>query len=378
MMRKFIAMLLMAAMLLTSAAALADTESGETVAPIESVDPGASETAEPEETAQPTEKPEETTEPTEEPTEEPTAEPTEEPTAEPTTEPTDEPKQTASSESFGPTSVGKTATAEESELWWNILLLGGDSRSTDSYDRTDSMIILSVNRKTGEIKMTSIMRDTWVSIPGHKGMAKINAANVYGGPERAVQTVNSSFGTDIEDYVLINMAGMIKVIDAMGGIDLEVTEGERKYLNSYASEMAAKVDYDGDRQLDSTGMVHLNGLLALSYARIRYTDSDYKRVMRQQTVLMALAKKASALDAAELLKLVPKLLGMTETNLSMGEAMALATLCKDSDMSAIQQYRIPVDGTYKDGMFGDTWCIKPNFEKNARLLHDFIYTSTED
>ena len=225
MMRKFIAMLLMAAMLLTSAAALADTESGETVAPIESVDPGASETAEPEETAQPTEKPEETTEPTEEPTEEPTAEPTEEPTAEPTTEPTDEPKQTASSESFGPTSVGKTATADESELWWNILLLGGDSRSTDSYDRTDSMIILSVNRKTGEIKMTSIMRDTWVSIPGHKGMAKINAANVYGGPERAVQTVNSSFGTDIEDYVLINMAGMIKVIDAMGGIDLEVTEG---------------------------------------------------------------------------------------------------------------------------------------------------------
>ena len=374
MMRKFIAMLLMAAMLLTSAAALADTESGETVAPIESVDPGASETAEPEETAQPTEKPEETTEPTEEPTEEPTAEPTEEPTAEPTAEP----KQTASSESFGPTSVGRMATAEESELWWNILLLGGDSRSTDSYDRTDSMIILSVNRKTGEIKMTSIMRDTWVSIPGHKGMAKINAANVYGGPERAVQTVNSSFGTDIEDYVLINMAGMIKVIDAMGGIDLEVTEGERKYLNSYASEMAAKVDYDGDRQLDSTGMVHLNGLLALSYARIRYTDSDYKRVMRQQTVLMELAKKASALDAAELLKLVPKLLGMTETNLSMGEAMALATLCKDSDMSAIQQYRIPVDGTYKDGMFGDTWCIKPNCEKNARLLHNFIYTSTED
>ena len=100
--------------------------------------------------------------------------------------------------------------------------------------------------------------------------------------------------------------------------------------------------------------------------------------MRQQTVLMELAKKASTLDAAELLKLVPKLLGMTETNLSMGEAMALATLCKNSDMSAIQQYRIPADGTYKDGMFGDTWCIKPNFEKNARLLHDFIYTSTED
>ena len=131
-------------------------------------------------------------------------------------------------------------------------------------------------------------------------------------------------------------------------------------------------------RLAGAGMAHLNGLLALSYARIRYADSDYQRAMRQQTVLLALAKKASALSAPELLKLVPKLLGMTDTNLSMGEAMALATLCKNSDMSAIQQYRIPADGTYKDGMFGDTWCIKPNFEKNARLLHDFIYTSTED
>ena len=330
-------------------------------------------TDKPAETEKPIEKPEETRKPakTEAPAADPTAAPeeTEAPAAD---------TKTSGTESYGPTSVARTATAEDSELWWNILLLGGDSRSSKSYDRTDSMIILSVNRKTGELKMTSIMRDTWVSIPGHKGMAKINAANVYGGPERAVETVNNSFGTDIEDYVLINMAGMIKVIDAMGGIDLQVTEGERKYLNGYADEMAGKVNYQGDRRLDSTGMVHLNGLLALSYARIRYTDSDYKRVMRQQTVLMELAKKASALDAAELLKLVPKLLGMTETNLSMGEAMALATLCKNSDMSAIQQYRIPADGTYKDGMFGDTWCIKPNFEKNARLLHDFIYTSTEN
>ncbi len=416
-MRKFIAMLLMAAMLLTSAVAFADTESGETAVPVtEPSEPGkAEEPAKPAETEKPsepekpaetekpteTEKPEETEAPaeTEEPapTEEPaeTEKPTEKPeetrkpanTEEPTAAPTAAPEETEApaadktadeTENFGPTFVARTATAEESELWWNILLLGGDSRTTERYDRTDSMIILSVNRETGEIKMTSIMRDTWVAIPGHKGMTKINAANVYGGPERAVETVNSSFGTDIEDYVLINMAGMIKVIDAMGGIDIEVTERELEYLNNYAKEMADKVDYEGDRRLDSTGMVHLNGLLALSYARIRYADSDYRRVMRQQTVLMELAKKASALDAAELLKLVPKLLGMTETNLSMGEAMALATLCMNSDMSAIQQYRIPVDGTYKDGMFGDTWCIKPNFEKNARLLHDFIYTITED
>ena len=262
--------------------------------------------------------------------------------------------------------------------WWNILLLGGDSRSSEQYDRTDSIIILSVNRQSGALKMTSVMRDTWVSFPGRESKGKINAANVYGGPELAMATVNASFGTQIEDYVLVNMTGLVKLVDALGGVDIEITSAELKYLNEYARDFANTIGYEGDARLAGAGMAHLNGLLALSYARIRYADSDYQRAMRQQTVLLALAKKASALSAPELLKLVPKLLGMTDTNLSMGEAMALATLCKNSDMSAIQQYRIPADGTYKDGMFGDTWCIKPNFEKNARLLHDFIYTSTED
>ena len=91
--------------------------------------------------------------------------------------------------------------AEESEgEWWNILLMGGDSRSTNDYGRTDTMMILSVNLEENLVKMTSIMRDTWVSIPGHSSN-KINAANVFGGPELAVQAVNDNFGTDIEDYI---------------------------------------------------------------------------------------------------------------------------------------------------------------------------------
>ena len=259
--------------------------------------------------------------------------------------------------------------------WWNILLLGGDSRSSEQYDRTDSIIILSVNRQSGALKMTSVMRDTWVSFPGRESKGKINAANVYGGPELAMATVNASFGTQIEDYALVNMTGLVKVVDALDGVDIEITSAELKYLNEYARGFADTIGYEGETQLAGAGMAHLNGLLALSYARIRYADSDYQRAMRQQTVLLALAKKASALSAPELLKLVPRLLGMTDTNLSMGEAMALATLCAGRDMDEIQQYRIPVDGTFQSGMFGGTWCIKPDFEENARLLHDFIYES---
>lgn len=269
------------------------------------------------------------------------------------------------------------ATAEPEEGWWNILLLGGDARSASSYDRTDSMIIVSVNRQSGQIKMTSIMRDTWVSIPGRSSRAKINAANVYGGPELAVKTVNSNFGTELEDYVLVNMSGLVGIVDAMGGVDLEISESERKLANQYAASYWEQADngsaYKGDRYLEKSGLVHLNGLMALSYCRNRYSDSDYGRVMRQQKVLMALAKKAAAMEMSDLMKVVPSLLANVETNLNMAEITKLALMCMNSDMESIEQFRIPADGTYESGMYSGTWCIKPNFEKNEQLLKEFIY-----
>lgn len=268
-------------------------------------------------------------------------------------------------------------TAEPEEEWWNILLLGGDARSASSYDRTDSMIIVSVNRGNGQIKMTSIMRDTWVSIPGRSSRAKINAANVYGGPELAVKTVNSNFSTELEDYVLVNMSGLVGIVDAMGGVDLEITESERKLANQYAESFWKKADngspYQGDRYLEKSGLVHLNGLMALSYCRNRYSDSDYGRVIRQQKVLMALAKKAAAMEMNDLMKTVPELLENVETNLNMAEITKLALMCMNTDMDNIEQFRIPADGTYESGMYSGTWCIKPNFAKNAQLLKEFIY-----
>ena len=260
------------------------------------------------------------------------------------------------------------------EKWWNILLLGGDSHSREKYDRTDSIIILSVNRETGALKMSSIMRDIWVQVPGRENMSKINEANVYGGPELTVETVNHYFDMEIEDYVLVNMLGLIKLIDAVGGVDVEITAKERRIISEYARGFADEIGYEGRTYVDAAGLAHLNGVQALSYSRIRHNaGGDYQRTVRQQTVLKALAKKASEMDAAELLKLMPTLLGMTETNLSLGEAMTLATMCADTDMDAIQQYRVPADDTFQSGYFGSVWCIKPDFEENTRLLHQFIF-----
>ena len=270
------------------------------------------------------------------------------------------------------------ALAEEETVefkeWENILLLGGDSRTQNGYERTDSMIILSVNVQERRVKMTSIMRDTWVQFPGLNKSHKINAANVFGGPELSMRTVNEYFGTDIDKYILINMRDMIAIIDLVDGVDIDVTESERRLINSYASSFMKHLGfYSGDTYLDKTGFVHLNGLLAMSYTRNRYSDSDYHRVMRQQEVLLALGERLQEMDVEEMMKIVDAMHGLVQTNLEDDELEALSKVAMVVELDDVLQNRIPVDGTFQDGMHNGYWMIRPNFEKNKELLHDFIY-----
>lgn len=252
---------------------------------------------------------------------------------------------------------------KEYKEWENILLLGGDSRSTDAYERTDSMIIISINRDESLVKMTSIMRDTWVSIPGHKHN-KINAANVFGGPELAVETVNQNFGTDIEDYVIVNMSDMAKIIDLMGGIDIEISEAEMNEINA---------GDNGGVVLDGAGVVHLNGAQSVTFSRIRYIDSDYKRVMRQQRVLLAMAEKAQYMEVDELSDIAADVKDIVLSSLDKGELEDLAMAFMVMEIEDVEQFRIPADGAFESGTFSGVWSIRPNLEKNRALLKQFIY-----
>lgn len=266
------------------------------------------------------------------------------------------------------------AAEEEEKTWWNILLMGGDSRSTEGSGRTDTMIIFSINKEDTTIKMTSIMRDTWVDFPGTGKSHKINAANVYGGPELAMKTVNHYFGTDIEDYVLVNMADMVDMIDMIGGVDMEVSESERKYINEYAADYLKNVKgYSGQTRLDHSGMVHLNGLLATAHMRNRYTDSDYGRVMRQQDVLLAMASRMQDMDLNELMEKVDVFLAGIDTNLTNDELRSVATTGLAMELEDVGQFRLPADGTFNSGMYNGIWMIRADFEKNAAMLKDFIY-----
>lgn len=266
--------------------------------------------------------------------------------------------------------------AEETESGWqNILLMGGDSRDMNAYGLTDSMMILSINRDEALVKMTSIMRDTWVSIPGH-GNQKINAAQNYGGPELAVQTVNESFGTDIEDYVLVNMEDLAQIVDLMGGVVVDVSANERKIANEYIKEYDHWTNadaYTGERQITETGVIRLNGLQAMGYCRDRYTGSDFDRVMRQQEVLLSLATEAQEMEVEDLLNVAGQIADIVNTSLEKEELEDLATAFMVMEVEDVQQYRIPADGAFQSGTFSGTWMIKPDLAKNQQLLHQFIY-----
>lgn len=266
--------------------------------------------------------------------------------------------------------------AEETESGWqNILLMGGDSRNMNAYGLTDSMMILSINRDEALVKMTSVMRDTWVHIPGH-GNQKINAAQNYGGPELAVQTVNENFGTDIEDYVLVNMEDLMQIVDLMGGVVVDVSANERKVANDYIKEYdgwSNIAGYTGTREITETGLIRLNGIQAMGYCRDRYTGSDFDRVMRQQEVLLSLATEAQEMEVEDLLNVAGQIADIVNTSLDKEELEDLATAFMVMEVEDVQQYRIPADGTFKSGTFSGTWMIKPDLAKNQQLLHQFIY-----
>ena len=263
--------------------------------------------------------------------------------------------------------------------WMNILLLGGDSRGKNDYGRTDAIVILSVNKQTAAVKMTSIMRDTWVNIYG-KGEQKINSANVYGGPELAMRTVNECFDMNISKYVLVNMQALAEIIDALGGIEVpEVTEAQRKALNQQMTYDAEDFVLADDTPLEESGTnVRLTGNQALAFARIRNLDSDYARVDRQRVVLVAMAKELQQMGATTAIGLIPTLLEHVETNLNMSEMVELAGVGLQLDLNNIEQQRLPAEGTYESGKIEGTWKIVADLEENAQILSDFIYGDADE
>ncbi|MBE5780039.1 MAG: LytR family transcriptional regulator [Clostridiales bacterium] len=267
---------------------------------------------------------------------------------------------------------------------FNILLLGVDNRSTElQRGRTDAIILCSINLKTGDIKLTSFARDTAIPIPGHK-TTRINAAYAYGGAELVMKTINEHFQLNVNRYVLVNIHGLAAVIDSLGGIDIEMTSKEAGRIN-FELRKEPMDDVKREKVPAIDGVQHLDGMQAVTFARIRGIDSDLERTRRQRQLLETLfAKVMQDMSLEKLLTLISTALPYVDTNLTMDELLVLGNAVitgspaekLQSGGQLFEQMRIPMDKKYGWKDFGGYALLYMN-EKNLKYtidsLHEFIY-----
>lgn len=257
--------------------------------------------------------------------------------------------------------------------WTNILLLGSDS-GEESGGRTDTIIIASIS-SGGTIKLTSVMRDVYLPM-GEHGSHKLNAAYTYGGADLTMRTINESFGMNITKYAIVDFASFPQIIDAVGGIPMDISHAEMEEINKNFRSARRKtgVRPTENEYLSAYGEnTLLSGEQALGYARIRSLDSDYARAQRQRKVLDALMRKIrSTRDPIKLARLAGAILGNIRTNINPAEMTALGMRALTND-AKIEQYRIPAEGTYDSGTRDGVWRIDANLSKNRELLRAFIY-----
>lgn len=251
----------------------------------------------------------------------------------------------------------------------NILLIGLDARTYDTVSRSDSMILVSYNTKNHTAKLVSVMRDTWAYIPEH-GWSRINAATVYGGIGLLINTLNTDFDLDIQNYVQIKFDDFKKVIDLLGGIDVDLTSSEIKYINGKLH--SDDNDYSNDITAEP-GLVHLNGTQALWHCRNRTIgNADFERTERQREVLGILVDKGLNMSALEAGKLLYEITNYVNTNLPISTVIALVNDALISKNITIESYRIPFDNTFSYATKNGASVLDVDIQKNAELLHEAL------
>lgn len=284
----------------------------------------------------------------------------------------------APAENAGEVDVNEDLSGE----WVNILLLGADS---DQYGRTDTMIIASIHSGTGEVKLASLMRDMYVPIEGH-GKNKLNAAShfgtmdangdVQGGITLTLKTINQNFDMNLSKYAMVDFSAFAYIVDKIGGIDVPVTEAEMRSMNQLMQDMRVlypDIDLPKNDLTECGDSVHLDGMQALAFVRIRKLDSDYNRTSRQRTALKAVLDKAIAVhDPSKLFDIYKLVMDRITTNLTTDEIWKLGVKVVTNG-AGFSEMRIPADGTYTSETISGMSCLVPDLEKNKALLHTFIY-----
>ncbi|WP_238882199.1 LCP family protein [Clostridium sp. YIM B02551] len=263
--------------------------------------------------------------------------------------------------------ISKTIDAQYKDVT-NIALFGIDATDNEA-GRSDAIMILTIDNNKNNVRLSSIMRDSYVTIKGH-GEDKITHAYAFGGPELAISTLNTNFDLNIKDFATVNFSSLPKVINDLDGIDIDITSGDLKYINGYIDGLNS-VNKTSSPHITSTGAHHLDGTQALAYCRIRYDGGDQERTQRQRTVLDALFKKIKATNKAKYPSILNELLPLIQTSLSSTDLLKLAT--NATSLSTLEQDRFPRDDNGKGSMIKGVFYETFDKDLTTKQMHDFIF-----
>ncbi|MBO5474055.1 MAG: LCP family protein [Lachnospiraceae bacterium] len=256
----------------------------------------------------------------------------------------------------------------------NIALFGVDSRDGElgKGTRSDTIIIASINQDTQEIKLISVFRDTYLNL-SNDTYNKCNAAYAKGGPEQAISMLNANMDLDITDYVTVGFGGLIDAIDALGGVEIEVTESEISHLNNYQLCMAEEMGVSYI-PVKKSGKQLLNGMQATAYCRIRYTKGDdFKRAERQRDVLTAMMNEAKGASVSALTDMVNAVLPQVETSLGVNEILSVLGSVAGYDVVVSDGFPFEENRTGANIGSKGSCVIPDSLEENVIRLHEVLY-----
>ncbi len=266
---------------------------------------------------------------------------------------------------------------EQMQGYWTIAVFGVDSRDggVGRGANADVQLIVCIDRATGAVKLASVFRDTYLNLAAGSRFAKINEAYADGGPEQAVAALNKNLDLDIEHYATFNWRAVADVITMLGGVDIDITEKEFKYMNAYIHETSieSKVNVKNPAAgyIKKPGMQHLDGVQAVAYARLRYMDDDFTRTKRQREVISQVLDKAKKADLATLTNVIDTVLPQIAFNVDVGDILELAKGVNKYNIVGSEGF--PYDlRTQMMGKKGD--CVIPlSLASNVTKLHEYLF-----
>lgn len=255
----------------------------------------------------------------------------------------------------------------------NIALFGLDRRSKEEKARADSIMVASVDLENKTVNLVSILRDTLVDIEGH-GKEKLNHSYAYGGAKLALDTLNSNFDLNLKNYVSVDFFSLAKLIDLVGGVDIDLKDYEANQINKNldAINNIEKLPYGTD-YIEGMGNKSLNGRQAVAYSRIRKEgNGDYERTQRQRTVLKSIINKYENLDSSKKFEVNMEMMSQVSTNIPVNDIKYIQEKMQNEKNYKINQYMIPVEGSFKTKTINGMWVIDANMKENINQLHKYI------